>query len=80
MIKMELSIDEFLNEFSSQFDNTEKSLFTFETKFKDLDEWDSLIALSIIAMADEKMGKSLTADEIRTSSTIGELYAVLKRK
>ena len=50
------------------------------TDFKDNDEWNSLLALSVIAMVDEEYGVIITSDEIKQAKTIEELYMILKSK
>ena len=45
-----MEIKEFIQNFADQFDDTDASVFTPETKFKELEEWSSLTALSVIAM------------------------------
>ena len=49
-----MDLNDFIEHFAEQFDETEKIVFTAETVFKELDEWSSLIALSVMAMADEE--------------------------
>jgi acyl carrier protein len=66
--------EEFLKSFAKQFEQTDPSLITIDSDFKQLEEWDSLIALSIIALADEEYGITLTGDDIRNSKTVGELF------
>ena len=44
-----MEIKDFIANFAAQFDETEESVFTPETKFRELEEWSSLLALSIIA-------------------------------
>ena len=75
-----MSIQDFLKNFASQFDETDASLFTPSTVFKDLDEWNSLMALSIIAMADEEYSVKLKGDDIRNAITIEDLYNVVKSR
>ena len=66
--------EDFLENFASQFDETDVSLIQFETIFKDIDEWSSLLALSIIAMADEEYNVKLKGDDIKNSHTVEDLY------
>ena len=66
--------EDFLENFASQFDETDVSLIQFETIFKDSDEWSSLLALSIIAMADEEYNVKLKGDDIKNSHTVEDLY------
>jgi len=39
--------DEFVQNFAGQFDDTDKSEFSFKTRFRDIEEWSSLRALII---------------------------------
>ena len=48
--------------------------------FKDLDEWSSLIALSVIAMVDEEYNITIKGDDIRNSDTIEDLFNAVKAK
>jgi len=76
-----MEINEFVEKFAAQFDETEASVFTPETEFKKVDEWSSLMALSIIAMADEEYSVKLKGEDIRNASTIEDLYnIVMSRK
>jgi acyl carrier protein len=70
----------FVKKFAEQFDETPKDSIGPETKFRDLEEWDSLIALSLIAMVDEEYKIKLTGDDIRTSTTVAELFQKVKAK
>ena len=74
------SLDEFVELFAEQFDDTDASEFKAETVFHELDEWSSLIALSIIAMIDEEFDVIVKGDEMRTAVTIEDLYNIVKAK
>jgi len=73
-----MEIKDFIENFAAQFDDTDASEFKAETKFKDLDEWSSLIALSVISMVDEEYSVSLVADDVRESETIEDLFNRVK--
>ncbi|MDE5634273.1 MAG: acyl carrier protein [Muribaculaceae bacterium] len=75
-----MEIKEFIENFANQFDDTDASVFTAETRFRDLEEWSSLIALSIIAMVDEEYDITLKGDDIRNANTIAELFETVKAK
>lgn len=72
-----MEIESFIKDFAQQFDSTAFDDFKPETKFKELDEWSSLMALSIIAMVDEDYGVVLKGEDILNSNTIEDLYKVL---
>ncbi len=75
-----MEIQEFIEKFAEQFDDTDASEIKAETVFKDLDEWSSLIALSIIAMVDEEYDITIKGDEIRNSETVEDLFNAVKAK
>lgn len=75
-----MEIKDFIANFAEQFDDTDASVFKSDTIFRDLDEWSSIIALSIIAMVDEEYEVTLKGDDIRNASTIEDLFNVVKSK
>ena len=75
-----MKIDEFIEKFAEQFDDTDASEITANTVFKELEEWSSLVALSVIAMVDEEFGITIKGDEIRNSNTVGDLYNAIIAK
>jgi acyl carrier protein len=75
-----MEITTFLQNFLSVLDNTDEAVITNETIFRDLDEWDSLTALSLIAMVDEEYSLKLTGDDIKTSTTLEDIFEKIKNK
>ena len=69
-----MTLNEFVDCFAAELDETPKELFNAETVYRDLDEWDSLAVLSIISMIDEEFEKTVTGADLREYSTIKELY------
>lgn len=68
------TLEEFVALFAEQFDDTDPSEITTKTVFHDLDEWSSLIGLSVIAMVDEEFDVALKGDDVKTSVTVEDLY------
>lgn len=68
------TLEEFVALFAEQFDDTDASEFTAKTVFHDLDEWSSIIGLSVIAMVDEEFEVALKGDDVKTSVTVEDLY------
>ena len=75
-----MDIKEFVENFAAQFDETDASVFTAETRFRDIDEWSSLIGLSIIAMVDEEYDVTLKGDDIKGANTIQDLFNTVQSK
>ena len=75
-----MEINEFIQNFADQFDDIDTNVLTPKTAFKQLDEWSSLMALSVIAMADEEYGVELKGTDIREAVTIQDLFAIVESK
>ena len=68
------SLEEFVSLFAEQFDYTDPSEIQANTTFHDLDEWSSLVGLSIIAMVDEEFDVALKGDDVKNAITVEDLY------
>lgn len=75
-----MELNDFIKNFASQFEETDANLFAAKTNYKELDEWSSLLTLSIIAMVDEEYGIIIKGEDIRNSQTIEELFELVKSK
>ena len=75
-----MDIQEFIDNFADQFDDTDKAVFTSETDFKQLDEWSSLTALSIIAIVDDEYDVIIKGNDIINSDTIQDLYNIVEEQ
>jgi Phosphopantetheine attachment site. len=75
-----MEINEFVKNFANQFDETDASEFTPATDFRQLDEWSSLIALSVIAMIDEEYDVVIKGDDVKSSKTIQDLFEIVKSR
>lgn len=75
-----MELKEFIENFANQFDDTDASEIKAETVYKELDEWSSLLALSVIAMVDEEYDVALKGDDIRSAQTVEDLYNLVKER
>ena len=50
---------------------------TEETELAGLEEFDSYAILALIALVDEKFGKSLSADDFENISTVGSIIKII---
>lgn len=75
-----MEIKEFISNFADQFDDTDPGLITAETRFHDLDEWSSLIALSVLNMVNKQYGYNMTFDEMKYCVTVEDLYNLMSSK
>ncbi|MCJ7449318.1 MAG: acyl carrier protein [Bacteroidales bacterium] len=70
----------FVKDFAELFEETDANFFKPSTKFRDIEEWSSLVALSVIAMAFVKYKVRLSGDDIRKSLTIEDIFNIVKAK
>ena len=75
-----MELQDFISKFAEQFDETNVAEFEGSTIIRELNEWSSIIALSIIAMVDEEYDISLKGDYMRQAETIEELFNIVKGK
>lgn len=69
-----MDINGFIDNFAAQFEDTPADQIKAETAFRDLDEWSSLTALSVIAMVDEEYGVTLKGDDIKNATTVQDIF------
>ena len=68
------TLDEFVALCAELFDETDASEITASTVFHELDDWSSLIGLSLIGMIAEEFNIGLKGDDIKNSVTLEDLY------
>lgn len=75
---MELNV--FVEKFAEQFDDADPSEIKADSRFRDFEEWSSLIGLSVIAMVHEELGVLLKGEDMRAANTPEELFNIIKSK
>lgn len=75
-----MNIDDFVKNFSELFEEVDNTSFTPLTRFREIEEWSSLLALSAIAMVDDKYRIKITGDNLRDASTIEDIFRIVQKK
>lgn len=75
-----MELQDFIKNFAEQFDETDASEIKADTLFQELDEWDSMTAMAIIAFVKTEYGKTVTGREIRSCETVEDLYNLVASK
>jgi acyl carrier protein len=75
---MELEL--FTTKFAECFHQTDAAHIKPETEFRKLDEWGSMMALIVIAMIDADYGRTITAEDLKTATTVSSLFEIVKNK
>ncbi len=73
-------LEKFIQNFADQFDDTDPSEITASTNYRELEEWSSLIALSVIAMVDDEYEVTLKGDDITGCTTVEDLFNLVKSR
>lgn len=74
-----VDVNQFIQNFADQFDDAPEGL-TLETRFRDIDEWSSIIALSEMAMCDEEYEVIISANEMENANSIADLYNIVNER
>lgn len=72
--------NEFLAKFADQFEDTDPNEIQLDTKFHDLDEWSSLVGMTVLAMAKVSYNKTITGEELKKCVTVEDVYNLINNK
>lgn len=75
-----MEIKEFIENFKDQFEDEPTCELTEGTLFREMDEWSSIVALSVMSMIDDEYDVQLNANEMRQANTIKELFDIVSAK
>ena len=75
-----MELQDFINNFAQQFEMTEPEEITASTIYRDLEEWDSLLSLSIIGMINNTYQVKVTGEEVKDQCTVEDLFNLVVSK
>lgn len=75
-----MELNDFILKFADQFDDTDSSEIQADTEYQELEEWSSLTAMGLIALAKTEYGKTITGREVRSCKTVKELFNLIASK
>jgi acyl carrier protein len=76
-IKQENMESKFIEKFKEVLEVTDRELLSTD-KFREYDEWNSLVFLSLIAMIDEEFDVIIEGKDFKKLLTIGEIDEAIK--
>jgi acyl carrier protein len=74
-----VDVQQFLQNFADQFDEEPEGL-TLDTRFRDIEGWASIVALSVMAMCDEEYEVILSANEMESANRISDIYSIVNAR
>lgn len=75
-----MELQDFINNFAQQFEMTEPEEITATTVYRDLEEWDSLLSLSIIGMINNTYQVKVSGEEVKDQRTVEDLFKLVASK
>lgn len=75
-----MELEDFIQKFANQFDDTDASEIKADTKFHELGEWSSMLVLALIAMANIEYDVTLTGQDVKDAETVEDLFNLIKVK
>jgi len=75
-----MELEKFIENLTDVFEDSDPETIKPDAKFKDLEGYSSLVALSLIAMVDEEYHVKIKGDDIRNSITVEDLFNNVKSK
>ena len=74
------SVDGFVKNFEDAVEGTEPGSLNADTEFTTLEQWDSLAALSVLAMVDAEYETEISGNELRKAKTLRDLFSIVQSK
>lgn len=75
-----MDVGDFIENLEESFDDIEPGTLKPETKYRDTDEWSSMHALIVIALADTDYDVTITGDDLKSCTTIQDLFELIKSR
>ena len=69
-----MDLSDFIKNFANLFEETEPESIKADTVYTELEEWDSVMVLSLITMIDEEYGVVVDVDEMSEAQTVEDLF------
>jgi acyl carrier protein len=75
-----MHVTDFVRQFENALDGVSPGSLKPESRFRELPEWSSLAALTLIAVTDAEYGVELSAEDIKQSQTVQDIFQVILSK
>lgn len=71
---------EFISKFEEDVVFVAQGSLTLNTQLSELEDWDSMATVAVLALVDEHLGMRLTADQLSSCNTVGDLIGLVRDK
>ncbi|MCD6018331.1 MAG: acyl carrier protein [Bacteroidetes bacterium] len=75
-----MDIKDFINKIETEIDEFEEGSLKPETNLRNTSAWTSMHALILIALIDTEYNVTITGEDLRTITSIEDLYNIVKER
>ena len=73
-----MDLQTFIGNFEEAVEDLEPGTVEGATRFRELEQWDSLAVLTVTAMIDSEYGARVRADDLKGCETVADLFELVK--
>jgi acyl carrier protein len=74
------NIVDFIKKIEAEFEDLEPGKLKAESNFREVFEWNSVNALILIALVNTEYNVVITADDLRSSKTINDIFKIIQKR
>lgn len=75
-----MEIEDFIKQIEEEIEEFEPGMLKADTNYRDIEDWSSMHALIIIALADTEYDVTITGADLRQCDTVRDLYNLVKSR
>ena len=75
-----ISAEEFTGQLVAEFEEVGPDTVSPDTNYREIKNWSSMYALIIIAFVDANFDVQLSADDLKNTQTVRDLYNIVKER
>lgn len=75
-----MDVQNFIVNFEEAIEDLDPGTVTPGTRFRELEQWDSLAVLTVTAMVDSEYGARVRADDLKGCDTVAELFELVNSR
>ena len=74
-----MNLEKFIEDFEEAVEDVEVGSLSAATNYRQLEQWDSLSVLTVIAMVDADYDTRLKAEDLKRCETLEALYQIVQK-
>jgi acyl carrier protein len=75
-----MNLEDFIKKIEAEIEDLEPGTLTADKDYREIDQWSSMYALILIAMIDTEYDVTLSGEDLKSSTTVRDLYNIVKSK